>query len=101
MATVGKRGASERSAAWLAHQSGALGVGGSNPLAPTILLSSSTATPRARRAAFTRLATMPDPPALHGHRITSTTRSAGTSQRLCDLSCGWGNEKKLQSGDAP
>ncbi len=27
---------SERSAAWLAHQSGGLGVGGSNPLAPTI-----------------------------------------------------------------
>ena len=31
----GKRTASERSAAWLAHQSGGLGVGGSNPLAPT------------------------------------------------------------------
>ncbi len=34
---AGKRGASERSAAWLAHQSGGLGVGGSNPLAPTNL----------------------------------------------------------------
>ena len=39
---------SERSAAWLAHQSGGLGVGGSNPLAPTnlfkVLVVSSTAT---------------------------------------------------------
>jgi hypothetical protein len=26
---------SERGAVWLAHQSGGLGVGGSNPLAPT------------------------------------------------------------------
>ncbi len=27
---------SERSAAWLAHYTGGVGVGGSNPLAPTI-----------------------------------------------------------------
>ncbi len=32
----GREQVSERGAVWLAHQSGGLGVGGSNPLAPTI-----------------------------------------------------------------
>ena len=42
---------SERSAAWLAHQSGGLGVGGSNPLAPTNTLKDLSPSLRATQTA--------------------------------------------------
>ena len=48
---------SERGAAWLAHHTGGVGVGGSNPLAPTNF------TPRSNAASRSRWSEVP-----HGHR---------------------------------